>query len=119
MFCPKCGKENPDTNQFCGACGKRLSKNYIRDLTGKYVPEICANCKGTGRYTDLFLTTKCPGCNGSGSVLVIQPAQKCGNCGGTGQEKGTLFGTYVCHVCKGTGWAHAESTGAERYPVCG
>jgi uncharacterized membrane protein YvbJ len=24
MFCPKCGKENPNTNQFCGSCGMRL-----------------------------------------------------------------------------------------------
>jgi len=28
MFCPKCGKENPDTNQFCGICGERTSINY-------------------------------------------------------------------------------------------
>ena len=26
MFCPKCGKENPDTNQFCGVCGENLIK---------------------------------------------------------------------------------------------
>lgn len=26
MFCPKCGKENPDTNQFCGGCGEGLIK---------------------------------------------------------------------------------------------
>lgn len=24
MFCPKCGRENPDTNQFCGVCGAPL-----------------------------------------------------------------------------------------------
>jgi hypothetical protein len=24
MFCPKCGNENPDTNQFCGKCGTTL-----------------------------------------------------------------------------------------------
>jgi len=28
MFCPKCGKENPDSNQFCGVCGERTSLNY-------------------------------------------------------------------------------------------
>jgi len=31
MFCQKCGKENPDTNQFCGNCGESLlqsPKNY-------------------------------------------------------------------------------------------
>jgi len=27
MICPKCGKENPDTNQYCGKCGESL-KNY-------------------------------------------------------------------------------------------
>ena len=26
MFCQKCGKENPDTNQFCGTCGESLVK---------------------------------------------------------------------------------------------
>jgi hypothetical protein len=108
MFCPSCGKENPDTNQFCGVCGERISINYKRDLTGKYAPEICAICKGSGKYIGTFLITKCPGCGGSGSVLVIQPAHKCGICNGTGQVKGTLFGTYVCDVCDGSGWAHAK-----------
>jgi predicted nucleic acid-binding Zn ribbon protein len=27
MYCQKCGKENPDINQFCGSCGENLSKN--------------------------------------------------------------------------------------------
>lgn len=25
MFCPKCGKENPDTNKFCRECGAALT----------------------------------------------------------------------------------------------
>lgn len=29
MFCPKCGKDNPDINEFCGACGESL-KNKVR-----------------------------------------------------------------------------------------
>lgn len=115
MFCPKCGKENSDKNQFCGACGERLSINYIRDLTGKYAPELCAICNGSGKYPGAFLTTKCPGCGGRGSVLVIQPAHKCGTCNGTGQVKGTSFGTYVCDVCNGTGWAHAKRTGGSGF----
>jgi hypothetical protein len=28
MFCQKCGKENPDSNQFCGACGENLFNLY-------------------------------------------------------------------------------------------
>ena len=28
MFCQNCGKENPDTNQFCGACGQNLFTLY-------------------------------------------------------------------------------------------
>ncbi len=27
MFCPECGKDNPDTNQFCGVCGAITSIN--------------------------------------------------------------------------------------------
>jgi hypothetical protein len=36
MFCPKCGKENPDTNQFCGSCGEnllKLSSNHTNKQT--------------------------------------------------------------------------------------
>lgn len=29
MFCPKCGKENPDTNQFCVGCGVNLTYSSI------------------------------------------------------------------------------------------
>ena len=25
MYCPKCGKENPDDAQFCNSCGSRLT----------------------------------------------------------------------------------------------
>lgn len=31
MFCPKCGKENPDTKQFCGECGVPLIKRVSPD----------------------------------------------------------------------------------------
>jgi hypothetical protein len=27
MYCQKCGKENPDTNEFCGNCGESLLKS--------------------------------------------------------------------------------------------
>jgi hypothetical protein len=42
MFCPKCGKENPDTNQFCAVCGERTSINQeqtrdeSRKMKGRY-----------------------------------------------------------------------------------
>ena len=31
MFCPKCGKENPDDKQFCGECGSPLIKRVLPD----------------------------------------------------------------------------------------
>lgn len=39
MFCPKCGKENPDTNQFCGNCGVPL----VRSPTNKQLPPKSKN----------------------------------------------------------------------------
>jgi hypothetical protein len=37
VFCPKCGKENPDTNQYCGKCGESL-KIYTQRLSEKQTP---------------------------------------------------------------------------------
>ena len=41
MFCPKCGKENNNQNQFCGGCGVTLihtSQNNAQIRTG-YAPD--------------------------------------------------------------------------------
>ena len=34
MFCTKCGKENVNTNQFCGECGESLKK-IVQDTTSR------------------------------------------------------------------------------------
>ena len=35
MYCQKCGKENPDTNQFCGGCGADLK--IVQEITPKNI----------------------------------------------------------------------------------
>jgi hypothetical protein len=42
MFCPKCGKENPDTNQYCGKCGGSL-KIYTQQSSEKLTPSHIEN----------------------------------------------------------------------------
>jgi hypothetical protein len=42
MFCPKCGKENPDTNQYCGKCGESL-KIYTQRSSVKPTPSQIEN----------------------------------------------------------------------------
>ena len=37
MFCPRCGKENHDTNQYCGNCGESL-KFYTQRSSPKTTP---------------------------------------------------------------------------------
>ncbi len=38
MFCPKCGKENPETGRFCRSCGADLG-NVSAALSGK-LPQV-------------------------------------------------------------------------------
>jgi len=42
MFCQKCGKENPDTCQFCWICGEPLTKTSPDDTQKKpvYAPIV-------------------------------------------------------------------------------
>ena len=34
LFCTKCGKENNNTNQFCGECGEMLKK-MVQDTSSR------------------------------------------------------------------------------------
>ncbi len=61
MFCRECGKENPDTDQVCGACGASLIKKSAESPTVL----ICNNC----RYHNPPYATYCLRC---GSMLVPQ-----------------------------------------------
>lgn len=38
MFCPECGKENPDINQFCSTCGESLKNNT--HIKSEYRPTL-------------------------------------------------------------------------------
>ena len=57
MFCQKCGKENPDTNQFCGDCGEPLKK-IIQDNTQKkttYKPSVVLILMGLFIISAIYL----------------------------------------------------------------
>jgi len=42
MFCPKCGKEQPDNPTFCRGCGQRLVDEGVR-LDGPPPPSVLPN----------------------------------------------------------------------------
>ncbi len=51
MFCPKCGKENPDENKFCVYCGNALKLNITEEKTKKIIPKS-DKFKGTEYQND-------------------------------------------------------------------
>jgi DnaJ-class molecular chaperone len=63
----------------------------------------CAACKGSG----ILDGESCCGCDGKGKVRVATPPRTCPRCNGTGlnPDRGTLYGTTLCPVCSGCGWA--------------
>ena len=58
MYCQKCGKENPDTNQFCGGCGADL-KNIDQNTTQKKIEiNSVAISEKEKRMSELYLRIK-------------------------------------------------------------
>jgi predicted nucleic acid-binding Zn ribbon protein len=66
MFCPKCGNENPDTNQFCGKCGESLIKPSSNKTEKKWVYRPVATLIVMGVLLILAMyTIPIPGYGGS------------------------------------------------------
>ena len=40
MFCPKCGKENPEDSTFCESCGARMTTAPVRRGANPPVPQV-------------------------------------------------------------------------------
>jgi len=77
------------------------------------VPRPCGFCGGVSRRPS------CPACRGRGEVLVAEPAKRCFRCIGTGEATLTdrfpikRGASYLCSVCRGTGWLMAVTYGNE------
>ena len=52
MICQKCGKENPDTNKFCGGCGEILKKTSPNNALKMDDVLICPKCQNDKPTTD-------------------------------------------------------------------
>ena len=53
MFCPKCGKENPDDTKFCGGCGANIEiltapSSSAQDASGARQPDAAATTNASG-----------------------------------------------------------------------
>ena len=96
MICLRCGKENPDDNNFCERCGTEFSNRALDANTQDVDPfelffpkrkkkskiamtkdsTVCPQCRGFGRIQEqiqtLFgasvATKECPSCQGTGFI---------------------------------------------------
>lgn len=67
----------------------------------KYVNQLCAWCRGTGKWNIApGQAASCVVCGGTGKISVIQPPIYCRQCRGKGREQMTN----PCLTCAGTGW---------------
>lgn len=49
MFCPKCGKDIPDTAQFCPVCGEALNHTKFCVHCGEKIDKDCVVCPKCGK----------------------------------------------------------------------
>ena len=74
-YCQTCGKEIPDSSQFCPACGSRQENHSPAKDTVKTVTLICSKCSGTMTVDEQNKSVTCPYCGSKELILESDAVQ--------------------------------------------
>lgn len=121
MFCPKCGKDMPDTAMFCGNCGHKFEKSEIRKQTGdktkkfvkKFVIAVLGCCVCLSIALAVMLTRGCM-LHDWQEATCTEP-KICNKCGKTkGEALGHTWAEATCiepQTCSKCGETEGEALG--------